>query len=252
MSGAADGVRVGVVGASGRMGTAICAAVAAADGLVLAAEVGSGDPLDTLTGCEVVVDVTRPDVVLETVRWCVQHAVHVVVGTSGMDGARLAEVSELLGEAPAVGVLVAPNFSLGAVLAMRFAADAARYFESVEIVETHHPDKVDAPSGTARRTAELVGAARSAARSGSVPDSTTDDPDGARGARIAGVPVHARRVRGVTAAQEVLFGSAGETLSISHQTSGRDAYMPGVLLAVRAVPSLPGLTVGLDSVLGLD
>ena len=245
-------MRVGVVGASGRMGTAICAAVAAADGLELTAEVGSGDSLQALSGCDVVVDVTRPDAVLDTVRWCVGHEVHVVVGTSGMDGARLAEVRSLLGGAPAVGVLVAPNFSLGAVLAMRFAAEAARYFESVEVVETHHPDKVDAPSGTARRTAELVSEARSAAGSGPLPDATTHDPDGARGARIDGVPVHARRVRGVTAAQEVLFGSAGETLSISHETSGRDAYMPGVLLAVRAVPSLPGVTVGLESVLGLD
>lgn len=245
-------MQVGVVGASGRMGTAICAAVAAADGLELTAEVGSGDSLEALSGCDVVVDVTRPDVVLDTVRWCIRNEVHVVVGTSGMDGARLAEVRSLLGGAPAVGVLVAPNFSLGAVLAMRFAAEAARYFESVEIVETHHPEKVDAPSGTARRTAELVSEARSAAGSGPIADATTHDPDGARGARIAGVPVHARRVRGVTAAQEVLFGSAGETLSISHETSGRDAYMPGVLLAVRAVPSLPGLTVGLDSVLGLD
>jgi 4-hydroxy-tetrahydrodipicolinate reductase len=245
-------MRVGVVGASGRMGTAICAAVAAADGLELTAEVGSGDSLEALSGCDVVVDVTRPDVVLDTVRWCIRNEVHVVVGTSGMDGARLAEVRSLLGGAPAVGVLVAPNFSLGAVLAMRFAAEAARYFESVEIVETHHPEKVDAPSGTARRTAELVSEARSAAGSGPIADATTHDPDGARGARIAGVPVHARRVRGVTAAQEVLFGSAGETLSISHETSGRDAYMPGVLLAVRAVPSLPGVTVGLESVLGLD
>ena len=246
------GLRVVVVGAHGRLGTAISAAVEHADGLDLVARVGSTDDLGVLDGADVAVDVTRPDVVLGTVRRAVGVGTHVVVGTSGMDGPRLDEVRSLLADASGVGVLVAPNFSLGAVLAMRFATRAAAYFESVEVVEMHHPDKVDAPSGTATRTARLVAEARAGAGLGPVPDATRDDPDGARGARVDGIPVHALRVRGATASQEVRFGGTGETLSIRHDSHGLDAFLPGVLAAVRAVPSMPGLTVGLDAVLGLD
>ncbi len=245
-------MKVAVLGASGRLGGAICSAVQAADDLDLAARIGSADPLDPVAEADVAVDVTRPDAVLDNVRWCVQRGVHVVVGTSGFDADRLATVRGWVDAAPGVGVLVAPNFSIGAVLMMRLAAQAAGHFESVEVVEAHHPDKVDAPSGTARRTAELIGQARQRAGRGPVPDATRADPDGARGAVVAGVPVHALRIRGVMAGQEVLLGGPGETLSIRHDSHDRQAYLPGVLAAVRAVPTLPGLTVGLDAVLGLD
>lgn len=247
-----SGLRVVVVGAYGRLGTAISTAVDAADDLDLVARVGSSDDPDPVADADVAVDVTHPDAVLATVRRAVAAGTHVVVGTSGMDGERLDEVRGLLADAPGVGVLVVPNFAVGAVLAMRFAALAAPFFESVEVVEMHHPAKVDAPSGTAVRTARLVGEARTAAGLGPAPDATRLDPDGARGARVAGVPVHALRVRGLTASQEVLLGGPGETLSLRHDSHGPEAYLPGVLAAVRAVPSLPGLTVGLDAVLGLD
>jgi len=246
------GLRVGVVGAYGRMGRAICAAVDAADDLELVARIGSDDDLVGLDEADVAVDVTRPDQVLDTVRRAVELGAHVVVGTSGMDGGRLDEVRTMLGDHPQVGVLVAPNFSVGAVLAMRFAVQAARFFESVEVVEMHHPDKVDAPSGTARRTAQLVAEARARAGLGPVADATGDDGAAARGVRVDGVPVHAVRLRGLTASQEVLLGGVGETLSIRHDSHDRAAFMPGVLAAVRAVPSMPGLSVGLDAVLGLE
>jgi 4-hydroxy-tetrahydrodipicolinate reductase len=246
--------RVAVLGARGRMGTAACAALEAAAGLEVVARVELGDDITGLgaAGAEVAVDFTRPDAVLDNVAWCVQHGVHAVVGTSGFTDERLAVVRDLLADRPEVGVLVVPNFSIGAVLAMRFAQQAAPYFESVEVVEMHHPDKVDAPSGTARRTAELVAQARAEAGLGPVPDATTDDPEGARGADIQGVAVHALRVRGVTASQEVVLGGPGETLTVRHDSHDRQSFMPGVLSAVRAVADRPGLTVGLDAVLGLD
>jgi 4-hydroxy-tetrahydrodipicolinate reductase len=246
-------VQVGVLGAYGRMGAAATAAVEAADDLDLVARLGSGDERSALTdaGTEVAVDLTRPDAVMDNVRFCVEHGIHVVVGTSGMSPDRLAEVESWLAEAPEVGVVVAPNFAVGAVLMMRFAAQAAPWFESVEVVELHHPDKADAPSGTARRTAELVAAARREAGLGPVPDATTSDPDGARGADVDGVHVHAVRARGLVASQEVLLGGAGETLTLRHDSTDRSSFMPGVLLAVRQVTSRPGLTVGLEHLMGL-
>ena len=246
--------RVAVLGARGRMGTAACTAVEGADGLELVARVDLGDDITALAeaGAEVAVDFTRPDAVLDNLGWCVRHGVHVVVGTSGFTDERLAHVRRLLDGFPGVGVLVVPNFSIGAVLAMRFAQQAAPFFESVEVVEMHHPDKVDAPSGTARRTADLIAQARAEAGLGPVPDATTDDPEGARGASIQGVAVHALRVRGLTASQEVVLGGPGETLTIRHDSHDRESFMPGVLSAVRAVADRPGLTVGLDAVLGLD
>lgn len=246
--------RVAVLGARGRMGSAACAAVDGADGLQLVAKVDVDDDIGALeqAGAEVAVDFTRPEVVLDNVGWCMQHGVHVVIGTSGFTDERLARVREWADHAPGVGVLVVPNFSVGAVLAMRFAAQAAPFFESVEVLEMHHPDKVDAPSGTARRTAELVARARAEAGLGPVPDATTDDPAGARGARVDGIPVHALRVRGLTASQEIVLGGPGEILRLRHDSHDRVSFMPGVLAAVRAVAHRPGLTVGLDAVLGLD
>ena len=246
-------MKVAVLGAAGRMGSAACAAVEAADDLELVARMGSGDPLTALTdaGAEVAVDLTRPDAVMANLQFCVEHGVHAVVGTSGFDDDRLARLRGWLEDAPGVGVLVAPNFAVGAVLMMRFAEQAARFFESVEIVELHHPDKADAPSGTARRTAEVVATARRDAGLGPMPDATATTLAGARGAQVDGVPVHSVRARGLVAHQEVILGTTGETLTIRHDSYDRRSFMPGVLLGVREVGSRPGLTVGLDALLGV-
>lgn len=242
-------IRVGVVGAAGRMGRAVCDAVSGAQDLELSARVDLGDDLALVDDCDVVVDFTAPDVVMGTLSHCIPAGVHVVVGTSGFDDSRLAQVRALLADHSGVGVLVAPNFSIGAVLMMRFAAVAAPYFESVEVIELHHPDKVDAPSGTAVRTAGLIAAAREGRPS---PDMTTTALEGARGATVDGVTVHSVRVRGLVAHQEVLLGGVGETLTIRHDSLDRASFMPGVLLGVRSVVDHPGLTVGLDSFLGLE
>jgi 4-hydroxy-tetrahydrodipicolinate reductase len=248
-------IRVGVVGARGKMGSAACRAVEAADDMELTAQVGSGDSRDSLSGADVAVDLTRPDAVMDNVAWCVEHGVSVVVGTSGITAERLGAIDEMLrasaGATADVGVAVVANFSIGAALMMRFAADAARFFESAEIVELHHPTKADAPSGTARRTAEVVAAARRLAGLAPMPDSTTDQLDGARGAVVDGVPVHSVRLRGLVAHQEVMLGAAGETLTIRHDSLDRASFMPGLLMAVRYVRDHPGLTVGLDDALGL-
>lgn len=246
-------ISVGVIGARGAMGSAVCAAVDGADGLALVAEVNRGDPLDVLgsSGAQVAVDLTHPDAVLANVAACVARGVHVVVGTSGVDGLRLDEIRALLVDAPEVGVLVVPNFSIGAVLMMRFAAQAATYFESVEIIELHRAAKPDAPSGTAYRTAELVGEARRSAGVPSFEDATTHSLDGARGADVDGIRVHSVRLPGLLAHQEVLLGSPGEVLTIRHDSLDRSSFMPGVLLAIRAVGQRPGLSVGLDELLDL-
>ena len=246
-------MRVAVLGAAGRMGSAACAAVEAEDDLELVAPLGSGDALTALTdaGVEVAVDLTRPDAVMANLQFCVEHGIHAVVGTSGFDDERLATLRGWLADAPGVGVLVAPNFAVGAVLMMRFAEQAARFFESVEIVELHHPDKTDAPSGTARRTAEVVAAARRDAGLGPMPDATATALAGARGAQVEGVPVHSVRARGLVAHQEVILGTTGETLTIRHDSYDRQSFMPGVLLGIREVGSRPGLTLGLDALLGV-
>ncbi|MEO6604416.1 MAG: 4-hydroxy-tetrahydrodipicolinate reductase [Aeromicrobium sp.] len=244
--------RVAVLGAKGRMGMASVEALRAAD-LDVVAEVDVDDSIELIADAkaEVALDFTQPAVALDHVKWCIEHGVHVVVGTSGFDDAKIAEVRALLGDKPSTGVLIVPNFSIGAVLMMNFAATAAPFFESVEVIEMHHPDKIDAPSGTATRTAELIASARSDAGSAPLPDATTDDPDGARGAKVDGVPVHSLRARGFVASQDVVFGGVGETLSIRHDSSNRDSFMPGVVAAVKAVSGRPGVTVGLEGVLGL-
>ena len=246
-------LRVGVLGAGGRMGSEACRAVEAAEDLELVARLGSGDPLDRLveSGAQVAVDLTRPGAVMDNLQFCVEHGIHAVVGTSGFDEERLQTVRGWVAGRTGLGVVVAPNFAIGAVLLMRFAAQAAPWFESVEVVELHHPDKADAPSGTARRTAALVAEARRAAGSAPMPDATTESLDGSRGAVVEGVPVHAVRLRGLVASQEVLLGGPGETLTLRHDSLDRAGFMPGVLLAVREVSSRPGLTVGLDDLLGL-
>jgi 4-hydroxy-tetrahydrodipicolinate reductase len=244
-------VKVGVLGARGRVGSEVCRGVEAADDLELAAAVDAGDSRDALTAADVVVDFTHPDVVMDNLLWCVGHGLHCVVGTTGFDDSRLDALREALADAPGVGILVAPNFSIGAVLMMRFAAAAAPFYESVEIVELHHPDKADAPSGTSRRTAELVAAARRDAGVGPMPDATSTSLDGARGADVDGVHVHAVRARGLVAHQEVILGGPGETLTIRHDSMDRASFIPGVLMAVRAVSDRPGLTVGLEHLLDL-
>jgi len=243
--------RVGVLGARGRMGVEVCKAVDAADDLELVAMIDQGDWLFNASdaGAEVVVDFTTPDVVMDNLHWCVDQGINVVVGTTGFTEQRLERVRGWLAHKPGVGVLVAPNFGIGAVLMMQFAARAARHFESVEVIELHHPRKLDAPSGTATHTAALIARARAEAGLGPVPDATKDEVEGARGASIDGVRVHSVRSAGLVAHQEVLFGTAGETLTIRHDSLDRASFMPGVLLAIRAVRNRPGLTVGLDPLL---
>ncbi|WP_198156253.1 4-hydroxy-tetrahydrodipicolinate reductase [Thermobifida cellulosilytica] len=245
-------IKVGVFGALGRMGSEVVKAVEAAEDTELVAGIDSADERDKVLGADVVVDFTHPDVVMDNLRWLVDHGIHAVVGTSGFDEGKLAEVRGLLDARPGPNVLIAPNFGIAAVLMMNFAAKAAPYFESAEIVELHHPKKADAPSGTAYRTAELIGAARAEAGLAPAPDATTSELPGARGAQVAGVRVHALRITGMIAHQEVVFGTHGETLTIRHDSMNRESFMPGVLLGVRRVASLPDrLTVGLESLLGL-
>lgn len=246
-------IKVGVLGAKGRMGSLVCQTVQDAPDLELAAGVDVGDELDALNGCDVVVDFTTPGAVLANLRWCAGHGLDVVIGTSGFTSERLAEAEQLLQSgAAATRVLVIPNFSVGAVLMMKFAEQAAKFFESAEIIELHHPAKVDAPSGTAARTAAMIQAAREAAGIGPSPDATTTELDGARGAVVDHVHVHSVRLAGLVAHQEVLLGGHGETLTIRHDSLDRASFMPGVLMAVRGIGSLPaGLSVGLDGLLGL-
>ena len=250
-------LKVAVIGANGRMGSEAVKAVEAAEGLVLVGTYGSGDELGDLGGADVAVELTVPGASPANVAHCVGRGVHVVVGTTGWDDAKLEVLRGQLGQAPpassgaGVGVLIAPNFAIGALLMMSFAAKAAPFFESVEVIELHHPAKVDAPSGTAARTATMIGQARAEAGAAAVPDATTHDPDGARGARVDGIPVHSVRLRGLTAHQEVLLGNAGEMLTLRHDSFDRGSFMPGVIAAVRAVADHPGLTVGLEHYLGI-
>jgi len=234
------------------MGTEVCRAVNAAPDLELVAMVDQGDWVNNVidAGAEVVVDFTTPDVVMDNLHWLVEQGIHAVVGTSGFTRARFDRVSTWLSHKPDLGVVIAPNFAVGAVLMMEFAERAARFFPSVEIVEMHHPNKVDAPSGTAVRTAELIAAARAAAGCEPIPDATKDELDGARGSMVDGVRVHAVRASGLVAHQEVLFGGVGETFTLRHDSYERASFMPGVLMAVRAVRTRPGLTIGLGPLLG--
>jgi 4-hydroxy-tetrahydrodipicolinate reductase len=241
-------IKVGVLGARGRVGAEVCRAVEAADDMELVAAVDIGDAREPLSGADAVVDFTHPDAVMDNLRWCVERGVHAVVGTTGFDDEKLRGVRGWLAAHAGANVLIAPNFAIGAVLMMHFAQRAAPFFESVEIIELHHPNKADAPSGTARRTAELVAAARKEPS----PDATTTQLAGARGAEVGGVRVHAVRLSGLVAHQEVLLGGHGETLTIRHDSLSRESFMPGVLLSVRQVAGLPDrLTVGIEPLLGL-
>jgi 4-hydroxy-tetrahydrodipicolinate reductase len=256
-------LKVGVLGALGKVGREVCAAVEEAGrtegDLELVARIDVDDDLQTLVdeGAQAVVDFTHPDVVMDNLQFCVSHGIHAVVGTTGFDADRLETLRGWLADADSgkgeggTGVLIAPNFSVGAVLMMRFAAEAARFYESVEVVELHHPDKADAPSGTSRRTAELIAAARNEAGLGPTPDATSGGLDGARGADVDGIRVHGLRIRGLVAHQEVILGGIGETLTIRHDSMDRVSFTPGVLLGLRQISEHPGLTVGLEEFLDL-
>jgi 4-hydroxy-tetrahydrodipicolinate reductase len=244
-------IAVSVIGAAGRMGREVCRAVESADDLRLVGRFDIGDELGNLGGADVAVEFSVPAASLDNVLHAVRRGVHAVVGTTGWTDEGLEKVRWALETSPGTGVLIAPNFSLGAVLMMRFAAQAARFYESAEVVELHHPDKVDAPSGTAVRTAGLIAQARKAGGLPPVPDATATAIDGARGADIDGIRVHSVRLRGLVAHQEVLLGAPGEQLTIRHDSFERVSFMPGVLLGVRRVGGLPGLTVGLEHLLDL-
>ena len=246
-------IKVAVLGAKGRMGSESVRAISAANDLDLVASLDLGDSLDLLksSGAQVVLDFTHPDSVMKNLEYAINSGINVVVGTTGFDSKRIEEVKALLAKNPKVGAVIAPNFGLGAVLMMQFAAKAATYFESVEIIELHHPEKADAPSGTAARTAELISDVRAKAKKGAMPDKTSSGLAGARGAKVGDVPIHSIRLRGLVAHQEVLLGDQGETLSIRHDSIDRSGFMPGVLLAIRSVSTRPGLTFGLENLMDI-
>ena len=241
---------VGVLGAAGRMGSTVCEAVMKDLELELVARIDEDDPLDALVelGASVAIDFTIPGAVKENVRFCLENNIHAVVGTTGLTSDDLTEIEKWATES-AANCFVAPNFAIGAVLMMQFAAKATPYFASAEIIERHHERKLDAPSGTALRTAELMNEARSEAWL--EPDDETETLQGSRGGRSEGIRIHAVRAPGYVAHQEVVLGAPGETLTIRHDSIDRISFMPGVLLAVKRVADLPGLTVGLEHLLDL-
>jgi 4-hydroxy-tetrahydrodipicolinate reductase len=245
-------MRVGVLGAKGKVGSAMVQAVQAADDLTLSAEVDAGDPLSLLTDSrtEVVIDFTHPDVVMDNLKFVIDNGIHAVVGTTGFTTERLQQVQSWLAAKPGTAALIAPNFAIGAVLCMHFAKQAAPFYDSAEVIELHHPQKADAPSGTAARTAKLIADARKDLPPN--PDATSTSLPGARGADVDGIPVHSVRLAGLVAHQEVLFGTAGETLTIRHDSLDRTSFVPGVLLAVRSIRERPGLTVGIEPLLHLQ
>src|SRR6201990_723597 len=245
-------MRVGVLGSKGKVGATMVQAVHDADDLTLSAGVDVDEPLSLLTqsDTEVVIDFTHPSVVMDNLKFLIENGIHAVVGTTGFDDKRLGQVRSWLTANPDVSVLIAPNFAIGAVLSMHFAKQAARFFESVEVIELHHPHKADAPSGTAARTARLIAEARKDLPPN--PDATSTGLEGARGADVDGIPVHSVRLAGLVAHQEVLFGTQGETLTIRHDSLDRPSFVPGVLLAVRNVADYPGLTIGIEALLNLQ
>ncbi|MEZ2121102.1 4-hydroxy-tetrahydrodipicolinate reductase [Corynebacterium sp. CCM 9203] len=247
--------KVGVIGAGGRVGQAVVAAIRDTTDLELVAEIDRGDDLERLveSGTQVIVDFTAPSAVMENIRFCISRGISCVVGTTGFTPERLDQVSAWISESQhdGVGVLIAPNFAISAVLTMQFAKQAAKFFESAEVVEFHHPNKLDAPSGTAIHTAEGIAAARREAGMVEQPDATEQSLDGARGTDVDGVRVHAVRMTGMVAHEEVIFGSQGQTLTIRQDSYDRTSFVPGVLVGVRRIHEFPGLTVGLENYLGL-
>ena len=245
-------MRVGVLGAKGKVGATMVAAVQAAEDMTLSAEVDAGDSLSLLTEgkTEAVIDFTHPDVVMGNLEFLIDKGIHAVVGTTGFTAERVAQVEKWLAGNPSTSVLIAPNFAIGAVLSMHFAKQAAPFFDSVEVIELHHPHKADAPSGTATRTAKLIAESRKGLPPN--PDATSTGLPGARGADVDGIPVHSVRLAGLVAHQEILFGTQGETLTIRHDSLDRTSFVPGVLLAVRHIHEHPGLTIGIEPLLNLQ
>ncbi|MEI6406766.1 MAG: 4-hydroxy-tetrahydrodipicolinate reductase [Actinomycetes bacterium] len=246
-------IKVAVLGSQGRMGAECIKAIAGQSDLELVAQIDLGDDIHQLVSsqAQVIVDFTHPDAVMGNLDFAINNGINVVVGTTGFDDHKLSQVKTWLANNPKVGALIAPNFGLGAVLMMQFAAQASKYFESVEIVELHHPNKADAPSGTATRTAEMITQARTSVAKEPMPDATTSALDGARGALVGDVRIHSVRLRGLVAHQEVILGDMGETLSIRHDSIDRSGFMPGVLLGIRSVVTTPGLTFGLENFMDL-
>ena len=246
-------IKVGVLGATGKVGSAVVAGVEKADDLQLAAKVSAGDSLQVLVdeGVDVIVDFTTPNAVMDNLEFCINNGIHCVVGTTGFDDERYQKVRDWCAANEGVGVLIAPNFAISAVLTMAFARQAAPFFESAEVVEFHHPNKLDAPSGTAVKTAQGIADARKEAGLTEMPDATEQALDGSRGASVDGVPVHAVRMQGMVAHEEVVFGTTEQSLTIRQDSYGRESFVPGVLTGVREVANRPGLTIGLDAYLGL-
>lgn len=246
-------IKVGVLGAQGKVGSAVVAGVKKVEDLELAAEINKGDSLQTLVdeGVDVIVDFTTPNAVMDNLEFCINNGIHCVVGTTGFDDARYQQVRDWCAANEGVGVLIAPNFAISAVLTMAFARQAAPFFESAEVVEFHHPNKLDAPSGTAVKTAQGIAQARKEAGMDAMPDATEQALDGSRGADVDGVPVHAVRMQGMVAHEEVIFGTTDQSLTIRQDSYGRESFVPGVLTGVREVANRPGLTIGLDEYLGL-
>lgn len=246
-------IKVGVLGAQGKVGSAVVAGVKKAEDLELAVEINKGDSLQTLVdeGVDVIVDFTTPNAVMDNLEFCINNGIHCVVGTTGFDDARYQQVRDWCAANEGVGVLIAPNFAISAVLTMAFARQAAPFFESAEVVEFHHPNKLDAPSGTAVKTAQGIAQARKEAGMDAMPDATEQALDGSRGADVDGVPVHAVRMQGMVAHEEVIFGTTDQSLTIRQDSYGRESFVPGVLTGVREVANRPGLTIGLDEYLGL-
>ena len=246
-------IKVGVLGAAGKVGSAVVAGVEKADDLQLAAKVSAGDSLQVLVdeGVDVIVDFTTPNAVMDNLEFCINNGIHCVVGTTGFDDERYQKVRDWCAANEGVGVLIAPNFAISAVLTMAFARQAAPFFESAEVVELHHPYKLDAPSGTAVKTAQGIADARKEAGLTQMPDATEQALDGSRGASVDGVPVHAVRMKGMVAHEEVIFGTTEQSLTIRQDSYGRESFVPGVLTGVREVANRPGLTIGLDAYLGL-
>lgn len=247
-------IKVGVLGARGRVGSAIVEAIDGSDDLELVAAVDRDESLDILVEkqAEVVVDFTQPAVVMGNLQFCLARGIHCVVGTTGFDEERLEEVKQWAQADGAGHVLIAPNFAISAILTMHFARQAAEFFETAEVVEYHHPTKLDAPSGTAIHTAQGIAHARRQANMPEMPDATEQSLDGARGANVDGVPVHAVRTRGMVAHEEVIFGAQGQSLTIRQDSYDRTSFVPGVFTGVRQIKDHPGLTVGLEKFLGLN
>ena len=243
-------IRVAVVGATGRMGTLVSRLIDSSDDFELTAKVSSHNSLSMMLGADIVVDVSVPAISPSVVDFAIENGLNIVVGTSGWTSERIANVLPKAAAAPDVGVLFVPNFSLGSVLATRFAATAAEFFDSIEIVESHGATKIDSPSGTALRTAELMSTQRSHAGRIIVAAAHTDQR--ARGQQVAGIPVHSIRMQGIVAKQDVYLGGVGELLTISNETLSPTAYEHGIMLALRGLPGLRGVTVGLDTLLGLS